>query len=135
VKSSKYAAAFGAQWKKYRRTQLDSYTGTSISRDRARRCIGEDLWAEFAGKQVLECGCGAGRFTETLLDRGAYGTLLDLSDAVEANEENFPQNATHRIAQADIQNLPFAPQQFDVVFCLGVIQYTPCPEETISSSL
>src|SRR4030095_1644460 len=67
VANSNYAAAFGAQWKKYRLTQLDSYTGTTISRDRAQRCIGEKLWRELDGKQVLECGCGAGRFTEILL--------------------------------------------------------------------
>jgi SAM-dependent methyltransferase len=55
-----------------------------------------------------------------------------LSDAVEANQDNFPGNATHRLAQADISALPFAPQQFDVVLCLGVIQHTPNPENTIA---
>jgi SAM-dependent methyltransferase len=132
VTRSNYADAFGAQWKKYARTQLDSYTGTSISKDRARRCIGEKLWAELKGKQVLECGCGAGRFTEILLDQGAYVTSIDLSEAVDANQENFPQTQTHRIAQADILQLPFVSQQFDVVFCLGVIQHTPNPEQAIS---
>jgi SAM-dependent methyltransferase len=67
-----------------------------------------------------------------LLGRGAYVTSIDLSDAVDANQDNFPQDGTHRIAQADIQQLPFAPQQFDVVFCLGVIQHTPIPEKTIA---
>jgi SAM-dependent methyltransferase len=129
---SNYAAAFGIQWKKYRLTQLDSYTRTTMSRDRARRCLGEELWAGLAGKQILECGCGAGRFTEILLDKGAYITSIDLSDAVDANQENFPQNGTHRVAQADIQQLPFAPQQFDVVFCLGVVQHTPSPEKTVA---
>ena len=103
-----------------------------MTRDRARRCIGERLWAELDGKQVLECGCGAGRFTEILLSKGACVSSIDLSDAVDANQENFPQGKTHRIAQADILQLPFAPQQFDVVFCLGVIQHTPNPEQTIA---
>jgi SAM-dependent methyltransferase len=131
VGNSNYADAFGAQWKKYRLTQLDSYTGMTISENRARRCIGEELWNELTGKQVLECGCGAGRFTEVLLAEGACVTSIDLSEAVDANQENFPQNKTHRIAQADILRLPFAPQQFDMVFCIGVIQHTPNPEETI----
>lgn len=132
VPNSNYAGAFGAQWKRYRLTQLDSYTRMTITRDRARRCIGEELWAELDGKQVLECGCGAGRFTEILLAKGAYVTSIDLSEAVDANQENFPQSETHRIAQADTLQIPFAPQQFDVVFCLGVIQHTPDPEETIA---
>ena len=132
VTDSKYTGAFGAQWKKYKRTQLDSYTQTTITGDRARRCLGEELWAGLTGKQVLECGCGAGRFTEILLGKGAYVTSIDLSEAVDANQENFPQDETHRIAQADILHLPFAPQQFDVVFCLGVIQHTPSPEKTMA---
>src|SRR5262245_18612139 len=74
VSGSKYSDAFGAQWKKYRLTQLDSYTGTSISRDRLRCCLGEELWQTLAGKTVLECGCGAGRFTEILLGQGAITT-------------------------------------------------------------
>jgi len=132
VPSAKYAVPFGAQWTKYRLTQLDSYTRTTISKDRARRCIGEELWDELAGKQVLECGCGAGRFSEVLLSKKVYLTSVDLSEAVEANQETFPQGEYHRIAQADIEHLPFARQQFDVVFCLGVIQHTPDPEKTIA---
>src|SRR5262249_18556988 len=119
-------------WNKYKRTQFDSYTRSSMTSDRARRCIGEQLWAQLEGKQVLECGCGAGRFTEILLAKGAHVTSIDLSNAVDANQENFPQGKTHRIAQADILRLPLAPQQFDVVFCLGVLQHTPNPEQTMS---
>jgi SAM-dependent methyltransferase len=132
VTNSSYTAAFGTQWKKYRLTQLDSYTGSTITRDRLRRCIGEVMWSKLDGKQLLECGCGAGRFTEILLAQGASVTSIDLSEAVDANQENFPQSDTHRIAQADILRLPFAPQQFDLVLCLGVIQHTPNPEETIT---
>ena len=133
VKISNYAAAFGAQWNRYRLTQLDSYSRTTLTRDRARRCVGEQLWNNLAGKQLLECGCGAGRFTEVLLQQGASVTSIDLSDAVEANQGNCPQSEVHRIAQADIRYLPFAPQQFDVVFCLGVVQHTPNPVDTLRS--
>ncbi|HEY5320952.1 MAG TPA: methyltransferase domain-containing protein [Galbitalea sp.] len=125
-----YSAAFGTQWRAFRRTQLDSHTGLPISADRARRCLGP-AWDALAGAQVLECGCGAGRFTEILLERGADVTSIDLSSAVDANQENFPQSEQHRVAQADILALPFAPQSFDVVFCLGVIQHTPDPEASI----
>jgi len=98
-----------------------------------RRCFGEDAWNALAGKQVLEAGCGAGRFTEVLLKQGANVTSIDLSEAVEANQQNFPQSGQHRVAQADILRLPFEPRQFDVVFCLGVIQHTPSPERAIAA--
>jgi 2-polyprenyl-3-methyl-5-hydroxy-6-metoxy-1,4-benzoquinol methylase len=131
VVGKNYADPFGAQWKRYRLTQLDSHTGVPITAERMRRCLGEGLWNGLRGKQVLECGCGAGRFTEVLLDRRACVTSIDLSEAVEANQENCPQSTLHRVAQADILALPFAPRRFDIVLCLGVIQFTPCPEQTI----
>ena len=125
-----YTAHFGEQWNRYRLTQLDSYTGFALSRERLERCLGS---VEIRGKQVLECGCGAGRFTEILLEDGALVTSIDLSSAVDANAKSFPVSDTHRIAQADILALPFARQQYDVVVCLGVIQHTPSPEDTIAA--
>jgi len=131
---SGYADAFGLQWKTYRKTQLDSYTKTTLSLDRARRCAGEECWNLLHrgnGTQVLEIGCGAGRFTEVLLSTGARVTSVDLSAAVDANQQNFPQSDHHRILQADVRCLPFLPGQYDVVFCLGVIQHTPSPDVTL----
>jgi 2-polyprenyl-3-methyl-5-hydroxy-6-metoxy-1,4-benzoquinol methylase len=133
VPLSNYASAFGEQWKRYRLTQLDSYTGVPITEKRMERCFGEKNFNSLAGKTVLEAGCGAGRFTEILLKKNARVVSIDLSDAVEANAENFPLNENHLIVQADITRLPFAPGQFDVVMCLGVIQHTPNPEKTIES--
>lgn len=133
VGGSNYADHFGAQWNKYRLTQLDSYTGKPITRERIRRCFGDELWNALPGKNVIECGCGAGRFTEVLLSQGAQVTSVDLSTAVDANAQNFPLSSNHRIAQADIMHLPFAPHSYDIVFCLGVIQHTPKPEKTIAA--
>ncbi len=131
VADAGYAAPFGSQWRRFARTQLDSHTGLSASEERVRRCLGQELWSSFAGRTVLECGCGAGRFTEILLARGAHVTSVDLSEAADVNAENFPPGPSHRVAQADILRLPFTPRQFDVVFCLGVVQHTPSPEATM----
>ena len=132
VSGSNYADHFGAQWNRFRLTQLDSHVGWPITKERLRRCMGEKLWTTLEGKHVLECGCGAGRFTEVLLSRGAKVTSVDLSSAVDANADQFPLGEFHRVAQADIGRLPFAPQSFDIVICLGVVQHTPDPEGTIA---
>ena len=132
VENDNYASAFGEQWKKYKKTQLDSYTKVSITKDRTKGCFGDQLFDELKDKVVLEAGCGAGRFTEILLQQGCYLTSFDLSDAVDANADNFPVNERHLIFQGDIYNLPFKEAQFDVVVCLGVIQHTPSPEKTIA---
>jgi SAM-dependent methyltransferase len=87
----------------------------------------------FKGKQVLEAGCGAGRFTEIMLDAGASVHAVDLSVAVEANWENFKGRSRYSVLQADILRLPFAPGQFDIAVCIGVIQHTENPERTIEA--
>lgn len=131
VDSESYTSAFGAQWKRYRRIQLDSFTGTSISKDRLTRLLGGTL--HIAGKEVLEAGCGAGRFTEILLGAGAKVFAVDLSSAVEANFDNCAHYHNYFVCQADIVNLPVSPEQFDIVVCIGVIQHTADPEKTISA--
>jgi SAM-dependent methyltransferase len=128
-----YAAAFGAQWLRWRTTQLDSVMGVPVARDRLRRCVGESIWNRLSTLSVLEIGCGAGRFTEVLLAEGASVTSVDLSDAVYANVANFPQSPKHRVVRADALRLPFPPRQFDLVLCLGVLQHTPSPERTIEA--
>ena len=132
VSSDNYASAFGSQWKAFRKTQLDSHTGTSITRDRLSRCLGGPLEA-LRGKLVLEAGCGAGRFTELLLEAGARVFACDLSEAVEANRENCGDLPGYFVCQADVARLPVAPGQFDCVVCLGVIQHTPDPDATIAA--
>ena len=132
VPSDDYAAAFGWQWKHFQRSQLVSHTGTTISRDRLTRCLGGSLEA-VRGRSVLEAGCGAGRFTEILLEAGARVVAADLSSAVEANHANCGRHPAYFVCQADVRSLPVAPRSFDVVLCLGVIQHTPEPEETIAA--
>lgn len=133
VELTSYADAFGLQWNRYARVQLDSVCGVPLTRERLKRCLGKERFFNLKDQMVLEAGCGAGRFTEVLLQQGARVQSVDLSRAVEANQGNFPQDERHRIAQADIRHLPFSPQQFDVVICLGVIQHTPDSEETIAA--
>ena len=126
-----YVSAFGLQWLKHAKTQLDSHTGLTITRDRLSRMFGP-LYSQLNGKVVLEAGCGAGRFTEILLDCNSSVTAIDLSIAVLANYENNGKKSNLRIARASITDLPFEKEQFDIVFCPGVVQHTPDPSKSIS---
>jgi SAM-dependent methyltransferase len=127
-----YASSFGVQWNKYPRTELDSFTGKPYSRDRLERCLGAPV-ESLRGKTVLECGSGAGRFTELLIQNCEALTCLDLSAAVDANFRNCRPLAPYLIMQGDLNASPLPKQFFDVVVCLGVIQHTSNPEQTISS--
>jgi protein-L-isoaspartate O-methyltransferase len=112
-----YASSFGLQWNTFRTTQLDSCTGLTISRDRLTRMAGGSL-NMFKGMKTLEVGCGAGRFTELMLEAGANVFAIDLSNAVEANYENCSGFDYYYVAQADLMELP-APEQFDIVVVLS----------------
>jgi 2-polyprenyl-3-methyl-5-hydroxy-6-metoxy-1,4-benzoquinol methylase len=132
VDQTNYASSFGVQWNQYPRTELDSYTGKSYSRERLERCLGAPL-ESLRGKTVLECGSGAGRFTELLIGNCEALTCLDLSAAVDANLHNCQPLGSYLIIQGDINASPLPRHLFDTVVCLGVIQHTSNPERTISS--
>ena len=125
-----YASDFGLQWNRFFRTQLDSFSGCSISTNRLTRCLRGHL-ASIGGKTVLEAGSGAGRFTEILLNFGAEVHSFDYSTAVEANSRNNAHADRLTLVQADIRAIPFQKASYDYVICLGVLQHTPSPEESI----
>lgn len=127
-----YARAFGKQWKLFPKTQLDSHTGLRLSEDRLNRCM-QGALSELSGKFVLEAGSGAGRFTEILLKYGAIVHSFDYSNAVEANAANNGRHGNLTLVQADIRHIPFVKSTYDYVVCLGVLQHTPNPEESIKS--
>jgi SAM-dependent methyltransferase len=124
VAAENYANNFGFQWNRFRFTQLDSHTGTTITRDRFVESTG---WspADLSGKRVLDVGCGAGRFAEIALEFGANLIALDYSSAVDACWQNNRRFPDLTVVRGDIYRLPFAPGSFDYVYCLGVLQHTP----------
>jgi ubiquinone/menaquinone biosynthesis C-methylase UbiE len=123
VETEGYTAAFGRQWKIYNNVQLDSKNGTSRSEERLRVALGKPLGC-IKGLKVLEAGSGAGRFTEILLKYGAKVYSFDLSNAVEVNYKNNSTDKNLTIFQADIENIPFEDNFFDLSICLGVMQHT-----------
>jgi len=129
VDPGNYAESFGFQWKKFSRVQLDSYNGTSFSEDRFHS-ITDWTRDELAGKLVLDAGCGAGRFSEIVVKYKAELIAFDISEAVDAWKDNLSA-AESLVCQASIYELPFIPGVFDYVYCIGVVQHTPKPLETI----
>ena len=131
VSQENYAQSFGAQWNRFFRTQLDSYTGLNLSETRLARCMRGNL-PDVRGKMVLEAGSGAGRFTEILLKHGAIVHSFDYSGAVDANAVNNDHHDNLTLVQADIRRIPFLKASYDYIVCLGVLQHTPRPEESIN---
>ena len=132
VGSDNYASNFGDQWSKFPKLQLDSFNGSTISHDRfwgATRIRPRDL----EGKVVLDVGCGTGRFAEIALEAGAYVIALDYSKAAQVAAANLRKHARFFCVQANVYHLPFRPDSFDLVYCLGVLQHTPDVEKAFKS--
>ena len=78
----------------------------------------------FAGKVVLEGGCGKGRHTRLASEWGARDVIsIDLSDAVEAAFPATRDLGNAHIIQADIYHLPVR-RVFDYAFSVGVLHFT-----------
>jgi SAM-dependent methyltransferase len=132
VGSDNYASNFGDQWSKFPKLQLDSFNGSTISHDRfwgATQISPTDL----EGKVVLDVGCGTGRFAEIALEAGAYVIALDYSKAAQVAAANLRRHARFFCVQANVYHLPFRPNSFDLVYCLGVLQHTPDVEKAFKS--
>ena len=81
----------------------------------------------FAGKLVLEGGCGKGRHTQLAARWGAREVIgVDLSDAVETAFAATRRLDNAHIVQADIYHLPFS-RSFDYAFSIGVLHHLPDP--------
>jgi SAM-dependent methyltransferase len=98
-----------------------------LSRKRFYDCTG---WAaELGGERILEAGCGAGRFTQLVLETGAQVFSFDLSGAVEAAYASSKHASRLHIFQASIYQVPLHKGLFDRIFCMGVLQHCPQPKK------
>jgi len=86
---------------------------------------------DFRGKSVLECGCGGGQHTSLVAAVASRITAVDLNtvDIARGRTAGF---ANVRFVVADIANMELE-EQFDVVFCIGVIHHTDNPNKTFAS--
>ena len=127
-----YCGNFGYQWRQWRTLQIDRLSGHTLSED---RFLADSRWPSdwFAGKRILDAGCGAGRFADIAAKFGAHVVAIDISEAVDACRET---TSFHDIAdgpgqvdclQASLFELPLRKGAFDAVYCMGVIQHTPDP--------
>lgn len=132
VQGENYTDNFGLEWNEFQKTQIDKYSQKSISHD---RFFAQTRWHNIqAEENILEVGSGAGRFSQIVLDHTPANLYsLDFSSAVEANYRNNGPNDRFNLFQASIYEMPFEKEQFDKVFCLGVLQHTPDVKKSIDS--
>lgn len=133
VTDNNYTGNFGFQWNKFAGTQVDKASKLDMSEVRFFAETGWDK-ENLEGKNILEVGSGAGRFSQIILDHTKANLYsVDYSNAVEANFNNNGPNDRLHLFQASIYEMPFEKSQFDKVLCIGVLQHTPDFERSIKS--
>ena len=132
VSDDAYTRSFSYEWNRFRKTQLDSFTGRTDTRDRLQASLNFPL-EELAGKRVLDAGCGMGRFAEIVHRYGGEYVGLDYSFAIDAAYANVGQLPGVHFVQADIFHPPFEEGVFDLVTSLGVLHHTPAPRVAFAS--
>jgi 2-polyprenyl-3-methyl-5-hydroxy-6-metoxy-1,4-benzoquinol methylase len=90
-------------------------------------------FGHFAGKEVLEVGCGIGTDGVQFARHGASytGINLDAGSTQLAKECFAVCQATGTIAQMNAEAMSFPDNSFDHVYSLGVIHHTPHPERIV----
>lgn len=82
---------------------------------------------DFAGKTVLEGGCGKGRHSAAAHDFGAKAVVsVDIGDSIEVARDNNAKRSRCHFIQADLTRLPLRPV-FDVAFSVGVLHHLEAP--------
>ncbi|MBK7327269.1 MAG: bifunctional 2-polyprenyl-6-hydroxyphenol methylase/3-demethylubiquinol 3-O-methyltransferase UbiG [Propionivibrio sp.] len=95
-----------------------------------------DNHAGISGKTILDVGCGGGILSESMAQRGATVTGIDLSDKAlgvaklhlleSGNKVDYQKSSAEEFADQ-------APGSFDVVTCMEMLEHVPNPASIISA--
>lgn len=110
--------SFGRQWLRYDvqtkdedRQTFENKTGISLEK--------------IAGMNVLDAGCGGGRYAFVTGTAGANVVAVDISLAVEKTQELCRSMKNVKIVQANLLSLPFREKSFERIYSIGVLHHTP----------
>lgn len=116
------AAAFGYEWTHY--AEL-----TEADRAEFLDWIKPLDESAFAGRVLLDGGCGKGRHLFLAAKFGATDAIgVDLSDAVESAYQNTRHLPNAHVVQTDLYHLPFQ-TPFELAYSIGVLHHLPNPKD------
>ncbi|PCJ22141.1 MAG: bifunctional 3-demethylubiquinol 3-O-methyltransferase/2-polyprenyl-6-hydroxyphenol methylase [Gammaproteobacteria bacterium] len=92
--------------------------------------------APLSGKKVIDIGCGGGILSESMAQRGADVTGIDMGEAplavarIHAEKSGIKVNYLHNTAEKMAEENP---GQYDVVTCLEMLEHVPDPSSVIAA--
>jgi SAM-dependent methyltransferase len=126
----KTVESFGREWNKY----------STFTKKELEECgyLYFDIVPEEvlnSNSNVLDIGCGTGRWAKYLSNRVGFIEAVDPSNAVLPAKEFTAECENIRITKAGIDNIPFPDESFDFVFSLGVMHHLPDTEDAIKKAV
>jgi 2-polyprenyl-6-hydroxyphenyl methylase/3-demethylubiquinone-9 3-methyltransferase len=95
-----------------------------------------DQHAKLAGKTVIDVGCGGGILSESMADKGAHVTGIDLGEKAlkvarlhlleSGRQVNYRHIAVEEMAAEN-------PATFDVVTCMEMLEHVPQPASVVAA--
>lgn len=82
-------------------------------------------YKNFAGKRILEIGCGAGIDSCEFASNGAIMTSVDFTEIAAKLTRDLTRKYNGQAARCSATILPFKTGTFDVVYSYGVIHHIP----------
>ena len=95
-----------------------------------------DGHAGLAGKKVLDIGCGGGILSESMAQRGAEVTGIDLADKPLGVARLHLLESGHQVEYRKIaaeELATQAPGSFDIVTCMEMLEHVPNPASIIAA--
>lgn len=121
---SSVAQDFDQQASFYARLYNDGSRVAHFFNMRVRRVL--ERLKEVEGGDVLDVGCGPGPMVESLIEKGMRYHGVDISQGMIAEcRRRFSSLAEARFEVGDARRLDYPCGRFDVVLCLGMLEYVP----------
>jgi ubiquinone/menaquinone biosynthesis C-methylase UbiE len=122
--------------KVYDRSRFQDSKGVQVNR--VQQAIVKELCSDIKSKKVLELAVGTGRFTKTMVSRGA--DLVGLDSSISMLRITRKKCSIAKVAKmpslirADATKLPFRADVFDYVLCINALNHMPNYTDAIQES-
>lgn len=125
--------SFSEEWAAHFATNSERTWGYTVQERLEQLLMETDTTpAWFAGKMVLDAGCGNGALTAAVAKLGAKVVGVDYATSVLYAEKHYGANGVHFV-QGDLQEPSLPADSFDLVYSIGVLHHTPDTHKTFQS--